>query len=272
MNLISSNMNITLAIIFGEPLQEYFAFFASVATVVGIISLWWAYRKRSVSAKWRENVVLDLIRHFFINNSISDTILIKGQKPWPGVISRFATLQTDTELAKFSYDEKYYSRIHRLCLFIRNYNSVVEFTEANLSHDDYPIDELKTDLADLSARSLIITDELIDLCNALSSKSLLSFFGFHKKISEESLKDYRNNQGKAHTSLITYSKLRAFLLSEYSDSKVDGWKKKGYYDSEVKIADFEKDSPGDFYGKTLSLRGRYEDLIRYNYTRLRFRK
>lgn len=45
-----------LTIIFGDPLAEYFAFFASVATVVGIVSVWWTYRKRSVSSKWREQV------------------------------------------------------------------------------------------------------------------------------------------------------------------------------------------------------------------------
>lgn len=270
-----------LTIIFGDPLAEYFAFFASVATVVGIISVWWTYRKRSVSSKWREQVVLDLIRHFFINNAISDAIRIKGKKPWPGVISRYATLQSDMELAKFSYDANFYSRIHRLSIFIRNYNSVIEHAERNLQLETYDFKQLTVDLKDLSARSLIITEELIDLCNSLVRKPFFLRLGCNNVMCQRCLDCYKqeiDNKGGVclrHSKLVdnlTYSKVADFVGGEYSESKIEGWKKDGYYDDGTTIPEFEEKSTGEYYTTKLGLGDKYKDLVRYNLARLRFRE
>lgn len=183
------------------------------------------------------------------------------------------------ELAKFSYDADFYSRIHRLSISIRNYNSVAEYTERNLERDDYSMEQFYADLQDLTERSIKITEGLMDLCNSLVHRPFFLRIGCRNIACSHCLKCYRravDDKGGVclrHSKLVdllTYPKVAAFLRKEYSASKVKEWKEKGEYDDKTLLPDFKTMCVGDFYSAKFDLGDKYRDLVRYNLARLRF--
>ena len=55
-----------------------------------------------------------------------------------GTLERFATLDDDMNLGKFSAQAKNYEKLHNLSLLVRNYNSVVCNADKHLHDKDYP--------------------------------------------------------------------------------------------------------------------------------------
>ena len=89
---------------------------ASAVTILGIVTLWISLRKRYINREWRKLMVLDLIRHFFMTNSILEAIRVKlsdDLRPQEGIIARISTLDEDVNLNRFSTSKRYYEVCYR---------------------------------------------------------------------------------------------------------------------------------------------------------------
>lgn len=149
---------------------------ASAATVIGVIVLYWEFRKRKTTKECQRRIILDLIRHLFVNNAIIEVIRSKSQhykytyRPQDGVFSRFATLSTDTDLGRLAVTARNFDDIHELSLLLRNYNIVSELAEKHFADKNYPVKEKERDLKDLFERSMRITELLLKLAETQKLK------------------------------------------------------------------------------------------------------
>lgn len=208
------------------------ALVASLVTIAGLIILLLELSKRWTSREWQKRIILDLFRHFMVNNAIIEIIRSKTEDmpstyhPIEGVLSRFATLDSDTELARFSVKKKNYEKIHDLSLKIRNYNNYVSVMDKHLCDSRYPREAKVRELADVFKRSIIITNELMKLCKLQKVK--LTSDTIHNYIEKDC----------------------------YCAEKIKQWKQKGEYceDFNVLIRNgFAEHSFYDDYGLTESL-------------------
>ena len=112
----------------GSIVMTVISLVASVVTIAGIVMFYYEYKKNKISRSCQKKVVLDLVRHFFVNNVIVELIREKhaeGKRPFDGVFLRFATLASDENLCKLSNSDKSFDEMHQLCLLLRNYNIAV---------------------------------------------------------------------------------------------------------------------------------------------------
>ena len=146
----------------------YSSLAASIVTVLGVLAVFIEISKRSVSNRRQKKIVLDLLRHMMVNNAILEIICKKRsgrnpRVPVEGTLERFATLEDDMNLGKFSARAKNYEKLHDLSLLIRNYNSVVCIADKHLHDKDYPNDLMERELNEIFKRSRKISEMLLNI-------------------------------------------------------------------------------------------------------------
>lgn len=154
-------LNITMSLI---------SIIVSLVTIAGVVMIYYEFKKRRISNSCQRKVVLDLIRHMFVNNVIAEIILEKliyGMRPVDGVLARFAVLDSDTDLCKLSITDKSFDDIHQISLLLRNYNIAVACAEKHFDDASYPLTGKEDDIKEIMSRSMAITRKLITLAGKL---------------------------------------------------------------------------------------------------------
>ena len=153
---------------FPSGLETVLTIIASLVTIAGAFLLGYEYYRRQVSKKCQKRIILDLIRHLMVNNAIIE--VIKGKltgnpyyKPQRGVFERFATLESDVDLGRFSVNAKNYEIIHNLSLKIRNYNSVVCILDENFRNTNISPTVLDKGMDDVFYRAVEVSKDLLKL-------------------------------------------------------------------------------------------------------------
>lgn len=146
----------------------YSSLIASIVTILGVFAVFVEISKRSVSNRRQKKIVLDLLRHMMVNNAILEIICKKRSGlnpsiPVEGTLERFATLDDDMNLGKFSARAKNYEKLHNLSLLIRNYNSVVCVADKHLHDKDYPNTLMEKELNEIFKRSVKISEKLLKI-------------------------------------------------------------------------------------------------------------
>lgn len=112
---------------------SFLSIIASIVSIVGFITIWWTIKGQKISRNCQKRIIVDLIRHFFVNAAIVDGVkymMDKNNKyPEEGVFVRLATLDSDMNLERFEINSKNYEKIHNLSLSMRNYNLYVNMVE-----------------------------------------------------------------------------------------------------------------------------------------------
>lgn len=146
---------------------------ASFATIAGIATLWWQWKKRRITKDCQKAIFLDLIRHMFIINVILEVVRRVCEhhnyacRPIEGVFARFATLESDTDLGRLSTSSKQYALIHSVNSLLRNFNIAVNIAEKHFADPNCPKVQKADDLREIAVRSRRICDELIELAKKL---------------------------------------------------------------------------------------------------------
>lgn len=180
-----------------SALYVFSSFLASIVTIGGAIAIILYLRKRNISRNCQKKIIMDLIRHLFVNCIIIESIratLIKSKfklRPTDGVFSRFSILENDTDLGRFSINSKNFDHIHRVSLYLRNYNIAAQFCEQHFSNPAYPDDLRITDLNELFYRAVGTTKRLIELAKKLklniNEYNIAGLFLNDKKIAKEGI-------------------------------------------------------------------------------------
>lgn len=212
------------------------AFIASIATICGVVSIYHVYYQRKTNKSWQRKIVLDLLRHFMVNNAIVEVVRsrMQGQPntfhPVEGVFSRFATLDSDMDLARFAVTESNYETIHHLSLLIRNYNDFVRLADKHFCDGDYPAESKERELDEILKRSIQICKGLKILCTMQDVE-----------LTPEIITGYITD-------------------SCYGKSVIDDWKTKGLYVDDFPVP--ERDYPESYYDE-LGLTEIFKHLIRH---------
>lgn len=142
---------------------------SGVATIVTTYSLVLEINRRRTSKKCQAKIIKDLIRHFFVNNAISEVVNHLITQPGnsqiifrEGIFRRFCVLDSDIELGKLSFSEKNYDELHELQLLLRNYNITCLIAEKHFTSPDYSEKERLTDLNDIWERSTKLTERFLN--------------------------------------------------------------------------------------------------------------
>lgn len=143
--------------------------FASIATICGLIMIYIEMRRQKASLGRQELIVKDLIRHLFINAAIMEVIRMKMTGKWAqlhpteGVFTRFCVLDSDLELSQISVTDEQYTKLHRMSLFLRNYNIMSLLAEKHFNDPDFDPKEKELELDELWRRTVTITKEFLRL-------------------------------------------------------------------------------------------------------------
>lgn len=152
-----------------SPLFNSISFLASFVTIGGILSLGYYFIRKKISKECQRKVLLDLIRHVFVNCAIVEIVRFKVQRncgsvrPADGVFLRFAFLDNDVELGRFSVTSKNFEKIHSTCLSMRNYNIAAEVAEKYFSNSETPLDMRLKCLDEVFNRGVEVTKKLVKL-------------------------------------------------------------------------------------------------------------
>lgn len=188
---------------------------ASIATIIGFITLYWEWKKHQMSKDCQREIILDLIRHMFINNVILE--VIRGVcernkyecRPIEGVFARFATLDSDTDLGRLSTSSKHYAKIHSVNSILRNYNIAVNIAEKHFNDPSCHIEIRKDDIREIVTRSRRIAKELLELgqilklgvTTELASNHIRKYYSKYLKLplnQEEAERILPRNEFKEH--------------------------------------------------------------------------
>jgi len=167
-----------------EPIREGFtnasspafcaiSFLASIVTIAGFGSIFFYYLKIKISKHCQKKIIIDLIRHLYINCVIIEIIRARLTKekftirPTDGVFSRFAVLDTDMCLERFSVNSRNFEMMHEICLLFRNYNIVAGVAEKHFADPKISVDLKKQDMIDLFSRAVKVTKLLFALSDSL---------------------------------------------------------------------------------------------------------
>ena len=156
-----------------SPIFCSISFLASIVTIAGFVSIFFYYRKVRISKQCQKKIIIDLIRHFYINCVIVEIIRARLTKekftirPTDGVFSRFAVLDTDMCLDRFSVNSRNFEMMHEICLLFRNYNIVAGVAEKHFADPKISVDLKKQDMIDLFSRAVKVTRLLFVLGESL---------------------------------------------------------------------------------------------------------
>ena len=140
-----------------SSIVSYLTIIASIVTIIGIISIFGSMRRNVISRSCQRRIIIDLIRHFFVNMAIVEAVIHQleneNKKPAEGVFARLATLDTDMNLDRFVPNAENYETIHNLSLSMRNYNLYVNMVEEHFRVAPKPsIDGLKNEVSEVRNR------------------------------------------------------------------------------------------------------------------------
>lgn len=140
-----------------SSIVSYLTIIASIVTIIGIISIFGSMRRNVISRSCQRRIIIDLIRHFFVNMAIVEAVIhqLKNKKikPAEGVFARLATLDTDMNLDRFVPNAENYETIHNLSLSMRNYNLYVNMVEEHIRVASKPsIDGLINEVYEVRSR------------------------------------------------------------------------------------------------------------------------
>ena len=168
------------------------SFVATLVTIGGIIALIADYIRKRMSTRKQISIILDLMRHFMENDAIIEVIVQEksGRRyPIEGTLSRFATLDTDTDIGKLSVSADQYERLHNLSLSIRNYNSIVTYVDKHITDPSYPDSLLNLELSNIIDRSNNIRKSLFSVSEKLHKKGKVTEQEFAKYIERRYLQE-----------------------------------------------------------------------------------
>lgn len=148
------------------------SFLASAVTIFGVIGVVYHYFRIRVSRKCQEMILLDLVRHVFVNCAIIEIIRVKlaqdrGCRPADGVLQRFAFLDNDMDLGRFSVTSANFDKIHSACLSMRNYNVSAMVAERHNADGSCSCEQRIADLDELFDRGVAVTKKLIGLAEKM---------------------------------------------------------------------------------------------------------
>ena len=159
------------------------SFFASIITILGLVMIGLEIFHRRTTRKCQKKIILDLIRHFFTNNAISEVIRMKLPQGkavlMEGIMERYCVLDSDIDLGQLSYSAKSYEQLHSLRVKLRNYNIAARVAEKHFVNADCPRSRRLADLNDILVRSIKLTEGFIDFAKKR-----------HMKIDEGVIKNY----------------------------------------------------------------------------------
>ena len=167
-------------------------FIAAIATIVTTYTLIIEIRRRRTSKNCQARIITDLIRHFFINNAISEAIreLLEAADSRKetfllreGVLSRYCVLDSDIELNRLSASAQNYDNLHELQFLLRNYNITCHVAEKHFTQAEYSNKEKLADLDEIWERSKRLTERFIDFDKIsnlkVSTKSITQYIRHH---------------------------------------------------------------------------------------------
>lgn len=215
---------------------------ASIATIFGLSGFLYQYikdsKKRTISLKRQELIVLDLIRHVFVNAAIMEVIRIKMDEKWgelhplEGTFSKFCVLDTDLRLDRIEIKDSLYTKLHSLSLFLRNYNILSMLAEKHFNDPLFSPKEKEKELDELWERTKKISNDFMDLCNETNLR-----------ITPESVHEYiADHYDKKEKERIKENK----PLPKIDIPKRDG--KRDYFDIEFDLGDKFDYCIRDWYG------------------------
>ena len=191
---------------------------ASLVTIGGITAIFFKIYKSSISTKKQKKIIIDLLRHLMVNNAILEYILDnmknKGIVPVEGTLARFATLEDDMDLGKFSERSSNYEMLHNISLHIRNYNSIASYADTHMHQTRYPGPLLEKELNDIFKRSKKISDELLELSKKIHNSPVT------KKSFAEYAKEKYNEKAPV-SSRIMYGYYKDFGLAGIYEFLID---------------------------------------------------
>ena len=142
-----------------------FTFTASLVTIVGFATIFYELWKSKTSRECQEKIILDLIRHMFVNSAISEAIRYRLSRNEyehkDGVLARFCVLDSDMALTNLPLTAKNYEQLHELQLLLRNYNSVAQYAEKHFADKELSAEQKMKDLDELVSRSVRLTNEFL---------------------------------------------------------------------------------------------------------------
>ena len=161
---------------FGEGVVKVAGLIATLLTIAGIGGLGIFFYNRKYNKSCQTKIILDLIRHFYVNNSIAEAVYfnmrdhLHDMHPEGGVFDRFSVLESDLDFGRFNITSKNYEVIHRCNLKMRNYNIMSKKAEQYFM-DQNCSDEIKKDaLIDLVSRGNGLTNDLLKIAKNLELK------------------------------------------------------------------------------------------------------
>ena len=164
---------------------------ASLMTIFGIWTFFKEWKKTKVEEGCQKRIIMDMIRHMFTNNSISEVIRLKyppeGKSVLKeGVLDRYCFLESDIELKNMDFSEESYEYLHSLKLRLKNYNSVAIIAERHFTDPNCPKSVRLEDLNDIWERSIRLTEGFLEYAKAvglnLSKKDISDYIRtYHNK-------------------------------------------------------------------------------------------
>ena len=141
---------------------------ASILTIFGIGTILYEWFKRKINKDCQRRIIMDMIRHMFTNNSMSEAIRLKmskepeGSTLREGILERFCFLDSDIELSDMNFTAKSYETLHSIKLRLKNYNSVARMAEKHFTDPDCPKKIRIEDLDDIWERSVRLTKAFLE--------------------------------------------------------------------------------------------------------------
>ena len=142
---------------------------AAIATLAGLHLIYKEIKHRHYTKARQMLLIKDLIRHFFVNAAIMETLQIKSNGDWSklhpfkGIFSRFAVLDSDLLLDDIYLSDKEFLRLHSLKVFLRNYNIAAATAEDCFNNPNIETSEKLAIMEDLWRRTDRSVEELIEV-------------------------------------------------------------------------------------------------------------
>lgn len=160
----------------GTIFFNFISFLASFVTIGGVFSLAYYFLHKRVTKKCQKKILLDLMRHVFVNCAIVEIVRAKLMRegnnvcPVEGVFRRFVFLDNDMDLARFSVTSRSFERIHSTCLSMRNYNIAAEMAEKHIVDRNVPLEIKIADMYEVFNRGVAITKKFVRLGKEMGFK------------------------------------------------------------------------------------------------------
>lgn len=248
------------------------SFIAALVTIMGLVMVVYAIVKNKCSNRCQQKIIEDLLRHFFINNAILETIRIRTKddpelRPIDGVFSRFATLDSDVELGRFSNTAYNYELIHKISLKLRNYNITAKIAEEHFHDKNCPMRVMQLDMEALYSRAVSLTEGLVEMCVELNIK--LDKAEFFRYLNSRYGDGYINKDEMIFDNDLTIPEEMSYCY----DKEIESWIRK-YYKKELEKTKNESSLArlNERWLGTWNFRKEFENAIRQQSKRISFIK